>query len=173
MTTKKYPVRGMSCASCSAHVDKALHGVEGVNEVNVNLATNTAKISYDETVCSPTDLAEAVSRMGFELLINEEITEASSSQSSSSAEAAARTEGYDELKRMAWGALAVAVPLLILSLVPHLFAGQEVALFFLASFSLYKYGRLFYRSAFKLLKHGTSNMDTLVALSITVSYLYS
>lgn len=102
MTTKKYPVRGMSCASCSAHVDKALHGVEGVNEVNVNLATNTAKISYDETVCSPTDLAEAVSRMGFELLINEEITEASSSQSSSSAEAAAQTEGYDELKRMAW-----------------------------------------------------------------------
>lgn len=173
MTTKKYPVRGMSCASCSAHVDKALHGVEGVNEVNVNLATNTAKISYDETACSPTDLAEAVRRMGFELLINEEITEASSSQSSSSAEAAAQTEGYDELKRMAWGALAVAVPLLILSLVPHLFAGQEVALFFLASFSLYKYGRLFYRSAFKLLKHGTSNMDTLVALSITVSYLYS
>ena len=100
MTTKKYPVRGMSCASCSAHVDKALHGVEGVNEVNVNLATNTAKISYDETVCSPTDLAEAVSRMGFELLINEEITEASSSQSSSSAEAAAQTEGCDELKRM-------------------------------------------------------------------------
>lgn len=93
MTIKKYPVRGMSCASCSAHVDKALHGVEGVNEVNVNLATNTAKISYDETVCSPTDLAEAVSRMGFELLINEEITEASSSQSSSSAEAERKLKG--------------------------------------------------------------------------------
>lgn len=173
MVTKKYPVRGMSCASCSAHVDKALRSVAGVSDVNVNLATNTAKVTYDESVCSPTDLEQAVSRMGFELLINEEITEDSASQIVSSSEAATQTEGYGELKRMALGALAVAVPLLILSLVPHLFSGQEVALFFLASFSLYKYGRLFYRSALKLLRHGTSNMDTLVALSITVSYLYS
>lgn len=172
MTTKKYPVRGMSCASCSAHVDKALRSVKGVSDVNVNLATNTAKVSFDEQVCTPAQLAEAVQNMGFELLVNAEVNDATSSLTT--AETSGTTADADGVnKRMALGALAVAIPLLVLSLMPHLFSGQEVALFFLATFSLYKYGRMFYRSAFKLLKHGTSNMDTLVALSITVSYIYS
>lgn len=77
------------------------------------------------------------------------------------------------MQRNAWGAMAVAIPLLVLGMVPHLFAGQEVASCFLAAFSLWKYGRLFYAPAWKLLKHGTSNMDTLVALSISVSFAYS
>lgn len=78
-----------------------------------------------------------------------------------------------QMQRNAWGAMAVAIPLLVLGMVPHLFAGQEVASCFLAAFSLWKYGRLFYAHAWKLLKHGTSNMDTLVALSISVSFAYS
>ena len=78
-----------------------------------------------------------------------------------------------QMQRNAWGAMAVAIPLLVLGMVPHLFAGQEVASCFLAAFSLWKYGRLFYAPAWKLLKHGTSNMDTLVALSISVSFAYS
>ena len=77
------------------------------------------------------------------------------------------------MQRNAWGALAIAIPLLVLGIIPHLFAGQEVASCFLAAFSLWKYGRLFYAPAWKLLKHGTSNMDTLVALSISVSFIYS
>lgn len=77
------------------------------------------------------------------------------------------------MQRNAWGAMAVAIPLLVLGMVPHWFAGQEVASCFLAAFSLWKYGRLFYAPAWKLLKHGTSNMDTLVALSISVSFAYS
>lgn len=78
-----------------------------------------------------------------------------------------------QMQRNAWGAMAVAIPLLVLGMVPHWFAGQEVASCFLAAFSLWKYGRLFYAPAWKLLKHGTSNMDTLVALSISVSFAYS
>lgn len=77
------------------------------------------------------------------------------------------------MQRNAWGALVIAIPLLVLGIIPHLFAGQEVASCFLAAFSLWKYGRLFYTPAWKLLKHGTSNMDTLVALSISVSFIYS
>lgn len=168
MTTHKYPVRGMSCASCSAHVDKALRSVNGVSEVNVNLATNMAKVTFDEAQCTPLQLQKAVSDMGFELLIDQEVNEPTNSATSH-----AENEPTTISKSMAIGALAVAIPLLVLSIVPGLFAGQEVALFFLSSYSLYKYGRIFYSSAFKLLKHGTSNMDTLVALSISVSYVYS
>ena len=133
MTTHKYPVRGMSCASCSAHVDKALRSVNGVSEVNVNLATNMAKVTFDEAQCTPLQLQKAVSDMGFELLIDQEVNEPTNSATSH-----AENEPSTISKSMAIGALAVAIPLLVLSIVPGLFAGQEVALFFLSSYSLYK-----------------------------------
>ena len=132
MTTHKYPVRGMSCASCSAHVDKALRSVNGVSEVNVNLATNMAKVTFDEAQCTPSQLQKAVSDMGFELLIDQEVNEPTNSATSH-----AGNEPTTISKSMAIGALAVAILLLVLSIVPGLFAGQEVALFFLSSYSLY------------------------------------
>ena len=56
MTTRNFPVVGMSCASCSAHVDKALRSVPGVTEVAVNLPLNMANVTYDETQCNPIDM---------------------------------------------------------------------------------------------------------------------
>lgn len=179
--TQTYPVKGMSCASCSAHVDKALRSVEGVAEVNVSLAMNVAKVTYDNAQCTPTDLQQAVEHMGFELVVEEAETEGGGGENScrtagtQAVDKAAEAEmgKLQQTKRLAYGAVLTAVPLLVLSLMPGLFSGQEVALFFLASFSLWKFGRAFYAPAWRLLKHGTSNMDTLVALSITVSYVYS
>lgn len=72
--THTYPVKGMSCASCSAHVTKALSRVEGVKEVNVNLPMNNAKVTFNPQKCSPQNLQKAVNRIGFELVIDEEIT---------------------------------------------------------------------------------------------------
>lgn len=196
---KTYPVKGMSCASCSAHVGKALRSVEGVIEVNVNLPMNRATVKFDDAVCTAQQLQQSVERMGFELIIDqtddegthifadEEITSeknsanelnqttpnTSNKKSTSKKCIANHNEALKQMQRNAWGALAIAIPLLVLGIIPHLFAGQEVASCFLAAFSLWKYGRLFYAPAWKLLKHGTSNMDTLVALSISVSFIYS
>lgn len=196
---KTYPVKGMSCASCSAHVGKALRSVEGVVEVNVNLPMNRATVKFDDAACTAQQLQQSVERMGFELIIDqtddegthifadEEISSeknsanelnqttpnTSNKKSSSKKCVANHNEALKQMQRNAWGALAIAIPLLVLGIIPHLFAGQEVASCFLAAFSLWKYGRLFYTPAWKLLKHGTSNMDTLVALSISVSFIYS
>lgn len=196
---KTYPVKGMSCASCSAHVGKALRSVEGVIEVNVNLPMNRATVKFDDAVCTAQQLQQSVERMGFELIIDqtddegthifadEEITSeknsanelnqttpnTSNKKSTSKKCIANHNEALKQMQRNAWGALAIAIPLLVFGIIPHLFAGQEVASCFLAAFSLWKYGRLFYAPAWKLLKHGTSNMDTLVALSISVSFIYS
>lgn len=196
---KTYPVKGMSCASCSAHVGKALRSVEGVIEVNVNLPMNRATVKFDDAVCTAQQLQQSVERMGFELIIdqtddegahifaNEEVTSekksanelnqttpnTSNKKSTSNKCIANHNEALKQMQRNAWGALVIAIPLLVLGIIPHLFAGQEVASCFLAAFSLWKYGRLFYAPAWKLLKHGTSNMDTLVALSISVSFIYS
>lgn len=196
---KTYPVKGMSCASCSAHVGKALRSVEGVVEVNVNLPMNRATVKFDDAVCTAQQLQQSVERMGFELIIDqtddegthifadEEITSeknsanelnqttpnTSNKKSTSKKCIANHNEALKQMQRNAWGALVIAIPLLVLGIIPHLFAGQEVASCFLAAYSLWKYGRLFYAPAWKLLKHGTSNMDTLVALSISVSFIYS
>lgn len=196
---KTYPVKGMSCASCSAHVGKALRSVEGVVEVNVNLPMNRATVKFDEAACTAQQLQQSVERMGFELIIdqtddeethifadeevaseknsanelNQTTPNTSNKKSTSKKCVANHNEALKQMRRNAWGALAIAIPLLVLGIIPHLFAGQEVASCFLAAFSLWKYGRLFYAPAWKLLKHGTSNMDTLVALSISVSFIYS
>ena len=187
MTRQKYPVEGMSCASCSAHVTKALQGVEGVTEVNVNLPMNTAEVSYDASVCTPEMLKDAVSRMGFSLLTDQPLLEtateddgdgetasATSDPLTAEAEATRRfRERYATLRRRAVGAVVVAVPLLVLSVMPGLFGGQEFLLFLLATLSLCRYGREFYANAWRLLRHGTANMDTLVALSTGVAYAFS
>jgi len=196
---KTYPVKGMSCASCSAHVGKALRCVEGVVEVNVNLPMNRATVKFDDAACTAQQLQQSVERMGFELIIdqtddeethifadeevaseknsanelNQTTPNTSNKKSTSKKCVANHNEALKQMQRNAWGALAIAIPLLVLGIIPHLFAGQEVASCFLAAFSLWKYGRLFYAPAWKLLKHGTSNMDTLVALSISVSFIYS
>ncbi len=196
---KTYPVKGMSCASCSAHVGKALRSVEGVVEVNVNLPMNRATVKFDDAACTAQQLQQSVERMGFELIIdqtddeethifadeevaseknsanelNQTTPNTSNKKSTSKKCVANHNEALKQMRRNAWGALAIAIPLLVLGIIPHLFAGQEVASCFLAAFSLWKYGRLFYTPAWKLLKHGTSNMDTLVALSISVSFIYS
>lgn len=196
---KTYPVKGMSCASCSAHVGKALRSVEGVVEVNVNLPMNRATVKFDDAACTAQQLQQSVERMGFELIIdqtddeethifadeevaseknsanelNQTTPNTSNKKSTSKKCVAYHNEALKQMQRNAWGALAIAIPLLVLGIIPHLFAGQEVASCFLAAFSLWKYGRLFYAPAWKLLKHGTSNMDTLVALSISVSFIYS
>lgn len=196
---KTYPVKGMSCASCSAHVSKALRSVEGVVEVNVNLPMNRATVKFDDAACTAQQLQQSVERMGFELIIdqtddeethifadeevaseknsanelNQTTPNTSNKKSTSKKCVVNHNEALKQMQRNAWGALAIAIPLLVLGIIPHLFAGQEVASCFLAAFSLWKYGRLFYTPAWKLLKHGTSNMDTLVALSISVSFIYS
>ncbi len=182
MSTKaKYPVEGMSCASCAAHVTKALRSVEGVEDVNVNLPMNTAEVVYDEHRCTSAALESAVSRMGFTLRTDRPLL---SSDEKENAEPAAAANAADEaekayaaryasLRRRATGAVVVAVPLLVLSLVPGLFSGQEFLLFLLAAFSLWKFGREFFANAWRMLLHRTSNMDTLVALSTGVAFLFS
>ena len=190
---KIFTVNGMSCAACAAHVDKAIRRVDGVREVNVNLLMNQAQVDFDEQQCSPADLKKAVDDMGFELIIDAPKTDAPSSTAATETPSdtvatktadneesreAAETASESKLKhgpmlRRAAGAIAVAIPLVVLSMAEGLFEGQGLAVWLLATISLAAFGRVFYANAWKLLRHGTSNMDTLVALSTGVAYLYS
>ncbi|MFR1988424.1 MAG: heavy metal translocating P-type ATPase, partial [Prevotellamassilia sp.] len=82
------------------------------------------------------------------------------------------TRHYQLLRRQTLGAWAIAILLMGCMLLPA-FSGQGILLFLLATLSLVLFGRRFYNNAWRLAQHGTSNMDTLVALSTGVAYLYS
>lgn len=161
-----FPVLGMSCAACAARVDKTLNGQPGVQEASVNYAAATAQVVYDADECSPLVLKAAVQNVGYDLLI------ASKDEAEDAAEKAHQAR-YEQLKKRTIGAIILAVPIMVLSMVWMHVHWVNVVVWLLATPVVFVLGRGFFVSAWKQLKHGTCNMDTLVALSTGIAYLFS
>ena len=160
-----FPVVGMSCAACAARVDKTLNSLEGVT-ASVNYAAAAVTVSYPPEACSPEKLREAVRNAGYDLLID--------TATDVEAEAARlRNRHYVQLKRRTIGAIALSLPLSVISMCfPQLpYAGY--IMWILATLVVFGLGRDFFINTWKQLKHGTSNMDTLVANSTGIAYLFS
>lgn len=160
-----FPVVGMSCAACAARVDKTLNSLEGVT-ASVNYAAAAVTVSYPPEACSPEKLREAVRNAGYDLLID--------TATDVEAEAARlRNLHYVQLKRRTIGAIALSLPLSVISMCfPQLpYAGY--IMWILATLVVFGLGRDFFINTWKQLKHSTSNMDTLVANSTGIAYLFS
>lgn len=160
-----FPVVGMSCAACAARVDKTLNSLEGVT-ASVNYAAAAVTVSYPPEACSPEKLREAVRNAGYDLLID--------TATDVEAEAARlRNRHYVQLKRRTIGAITLSLPLSVISMCfPQLpYAGY--IMWILATLVVFGLGRDFFINTWKQLKHGTSNMDTLVANSTGIAYLFS
>ena len=160
-----FPVVGMSCASCAARVGKALEHCNGVHEANVNYASATAQVIYDSGLCSPADLKAAVRNAGYDLLTDAE-------SGSDEAEAEYRKE-YGRLRHDTVLAIALSVPVMVISMlfidVPYM----KYTVWLLSTIVVFVFGHRFYVSAWKQLKHRSANMDTLVANSTGIAYLFS
>lgn len=161
-----FPVLGMSCAACAARVDKTLNGQPGVQEASVNYAAATVQIIYDADDCSPEVLKAAVQNAGYDLLI------ASKEEAEDEAENARRLH-YESLKKRTIGAIILAVPIMVLSMVWMDVHWVNIVVWLLTTPVVFVLGRSFFISAWKQLKHGTCNMDTLVALSTGIAYVFS
>ena len=161
-----YPVLGMSCAACAARVDKTLNSQPGVQEASVNYAAATVQIIYDADDCSPEVLKAAVQNAGYDLLI------ASKEEAEDEAEKARRFH-YESLKKRTVWAIVLAVPIMVLGMVWMHVRWVNIVVWFLATPVVFVLGRSFFISAWKQLKHGTCNMDTLVALSTGIAYVFS
>ena len=161
-----FPVLGMSCASCAARVDKTLNSQPGVQEASVNYASATAQVTYDDEVCSPSILKAVVQHAGYDLLIDNQ------EEASDEAEKA-HLARYENLKKRTLLAIVLAVPIMVLSMVWMDVRWVNYVVWLLATPVVFVLGRGFFISAWKQLKHGTCNMDTLVALSTGIAYLFS
>ena len=159
-----YPVSGLSCAGCAARLQKLFREQEGVITADVNFATKSASIEFDSDKINSEELRNATQSLGFELHITSDKEE----------QEAEERRGYGRLKNKTLIAMASAAIIMVLSMTPlmhHRASGWIMAI--LSSFVLFFCGKQFFSGAFKQLKHRSSNMDTLVALSTSTAYIFS
>ena len=162
---KTIPVVGMACSACSANVEKKLNSLEGVHAASVSLLSRSALIDFDPAVISLDDMKREINNIGYDLVTE---TDRSAIEIEQSA--------YVLLRRKVLFSWIFA--LLVMAISMHWIVlgnrdmGNQVSLL-LALFNLIYCGRSFYLVAFKQLRHGAANMDTLVALSTGISFLFS
>ena len=161
-----YPVLGMSCASCAARVDKTLNGLPGVYQATVNYATAVAQVEYNPEVCSDATLQSAVQDAGYDLLVDTGEDVANKAEE-------IRLTRYRKIKRRTVAALLLSLPIMIISMFFEDISSLKYVLWILATPVVFGLGREFYINAWRQLKHGTSNMDTLVAVSTGIAYTFS
>ncbi|MGV8138069.1 MAG: heavy metal translocating P-type ATPase [Mangrovibacterium sp.] len=175
MATRKeiYPVLHMSCASCASNVERTLKGQQGVKFAAVNFASGKVNIEYDPQEISALDFRAAVQASGYDLLVEED------SGSSEELDEIKKDE-YRKLKQKTMWSVILSIPIVITGMFfmdrsgmnePASFA--NLIMWALTTPVLFWFGRSFYISAWKQARHKAVNMDTLVALSTGVAYLFS
>lgn len=162
---REYPLLGLHCAACSARAEQVLRSLEGVAEVSVNLATNSAFLSYDELRIKPEDMARAIAEAGYQLVVDH------SPQDEDRVEQL-REQEYRTLRHKAIGALLCSLVLMLSMPYQHLWP-IAIATAVITTLGLILSGRDFYRRSWVQLRSGAMGMDTLVGLSTSVAYLYS
>ena len=156
----------MSCASCAARVDKTLNGLPGVYQATVNYATAVAQVEYNPKVCSDAILQSAVQDAGYDLLVDTGEDVADKAEE-------IRLTRYRKIKRRTVAALLLSLPIMVISMFFEDISSLKYVLWILATPVVFGLGREFYINAWRQLKHGTSNMDTLVAVSTGIAYTFS
>ncbi len=178
---KTIPVIGMACSVCSANVERKLNSLEGINSATVSLAGRTALVDYDPEKITLEDMKREISNAGYDLVI----------EADRSAEEINRRE-FTLLKRktllswlfailvmafsMGWVSLGMENTASMgdgMMMDSHTSAFNNQISLILALLNMVYCGRMFYVSAWKQLKHRTANMDSLVALSTLIAFLFS
>lgn len=165
-TTQTFPVLDMSCAACATRVEKTLNRQPGVYHAQVNYAAATATVEYNPQECTPETLKDAIQNAGYDLVIE------TNAQKEKIAEDA-HSRKYRQLKQRTIFSLMLSVPVAIIGMCFMDWTYANYMMWILSTPVVFWLGRDFYRNAWKQLKHRTSNMDTLVAVSTGIAYTFS
>ena len=164
-TKETFQVLGMSCAVCALNVETTLGAQEGVYEAKVNFAGSTVLVDYNPRVITPVELQKAVESAGYELVVE-------NTEDTDQADRLQREE-FLALKRKTIGAIVLAVPVFVIGMFfMHMPYGNWIMLAFTIPVMAF-FGRDVFVHAYMQLKHGRANMDTLVAVSTGVAFLFS
>ncbi len=177
------PVEGMTCASCVVRVEKALKKIEGIAEVNVNLATEKVTLSYDTSQTDISKMTEVVEDAGYKLLPPEEEKGSPGGESFESASDIQHKETYKKLKAEFIFSAVLSFPIMVISMIemtdwfmnriPLTMKEVNKLLFLGSTLVIFISGKRFFTAAWKLIKHFAADMNTLVAVGTGTAYLYS
>ena len=160
-----FPVLEMTCAACAVSVESMLKTAAGVKDASVNFANQSALVEYDKAVATPADLQNVVRSIGYDLVVNVEDPQTVQEQ--------AQQKYFSEVKaRTIWSSL-LAFPVVMLSMFFMDMPYTTYISMVLTAPVVFYFGRNFFIHAWKQAKKGKANMDTLVALSTGIAFLFS
>ncbi len=169
------PIRGMSCASCASRIEKKVAGLDGVRQVGVNFGVEQASIDYDSDMVSPAGIHEVIEKLGFEVPANEE-----SKAEQIETEDKHHDREINIIRRRFIFSAFVAVVIMSggMELGRDFFPGEgstkhNLLLLILATPVQFWAGWIFYRGTWTGIRHGYSDMNTLIAVGTSAAYLYS
>ncbi|HEY1024948.1 MAG TPA: heavy metal translocating P-type ATPase, partial [Sphingobacteriaceae bacterium] len=162
---KSFPVTGMSCAACAVNVESILKASAGVSDARVNFANQTAWTAYDELATDPERLQQGLRSAGYDMIITDD--------DPSERQHEIRLKHYADLKHKTLWASVLSLPVVIIGMffmdMPY---GDWISAV-LTTPVLFWFGRGFYLTAFRQARYRKANMDTLVALSTGIAYVFS
>ncbi|MCW5906935.1 MAG: copper-translocating P-type ATPase [Chitinophagales bacterium] len=164
-----FPVTGMSCAACAVSVESILKAQQGVKQASVNFAGGTVWVEYDSAKVTPQQLKVAVQSAGYDVIIPQKNDLASIQNIQD--EAAEKV--YKQTRNSFVGAAVLTLPLVVIAMLYMHMPYANYIMLLLSAPVVGWFGRMFFVNAFKQARHGSMNMDTLVALSTGIAFLFS
>lgn len=159
------PVLGMTCAACANSVESMIGSQQGVEKAEVNYATQTVKVSYHPDQVQPPAFQKAVQSIGYDLIMD--------SENGKEKQKEVQQKNYSSLKRRMIASGILALPVVLIGM---FFMDIPYANYYMLALTtpiLFIFGKSFFVNAYKQASHGRANMDTLVALSTGIAYLFS
>lgn len=164
---KTFPVLQMSCASCAISAESIVKGLVGVSNASVNFATATLSVEYQPEIITPEQIRTAVQDGGYDLLIEDDKDAAADVLEDM------HVKKFNVLKKKTIFAVIFSLPVVIIGMLFMDIPYANEIMWVLSTPVIFWLGRDFFINAWKQAKHRSANMDTLVALSTSVAYLFS
>ncbi|QEK50946.1 copper-translocating P-type ATPase [Pedobacter aquae] len=163
--TQNFPVMGMTCAGCAISVETMLAAQEGVKQAEVNYASQSVKLSFNPELVKPQDFQKVLQGVGYDIIIDEENAQEKQEE--------VQQQAYHSLKHNFILAAILTTPIVVIGMFLMDMPYANELMLVLSTPVLFFYGRSFFINAYKQAKHGKANMDSLVALSTGIAYIFS
>ena len=165
LQTLIFPITGMTCAACASSVESMLGTQNGVEKAEVNYATQSVKVAFHPEIIQPSGLQQSVQSVGYDLIID--------TVNGKEKQAEAQQSHYQQLKINITWAIILTVPVVIIGMVFMDIPYANYMMMVLTAPVLFIAGKNFFINAWKQARHGRANMDTLVAMSTGIAFLFS
>ncbi|WP_121357043.1 heavy metal translocating P-type ATPase [Flavisolibacter nicotianae] len=165
MVRETFPVLEMTCAACAVSVESMLKSTEGVKDAGVNFANQDAWVEYNPALATPETLQQTIRSIGYDLVIEKE--------NATGIKEAAQQQHYRAVKqRTTWSGI-LSLPIVIIGMFFMNWPAANYSMMALATPVVFYFGRSYFINAWNQARHRKANMDTLVALSTGIAYLFS